>query len=271
VGNTFITAHNASKTLAAQTSHAAALTSPKSTLAANTSIENIVDLQPILDSWATTHKGQNWAVVAKSITGPTFDAKINPDRSFESASIYKLFLTLPLFTQIPVEQQANINVVVPSGQKSIATCVDLMLRISNNECGQSIGYYLNWKKADATLKEAGFTHTEFNKSDNLKTTAGDTAAFLDALNDSMFNRKARETIMKSLYQQRYRDGIPAGCPGCVVANKTGQIDNVMHDAAIVQYKGGTYILVIFSENGTFKQISQLTGQIQQRIIDSTNR
>lgn len=266
--NGYTSVKSSGKTLAAKSTESKNIATVNP-ISQNASLENIVDLQPVIDAWVTEHPGQKWGIVAKSMTGPTFDAKSNPDRQFESASIYKLFLTLPLFLQIPVEQQGNINLSVNGVQKSIATCVDLMLRLSNNECGDSIGAYLNWKKADEALKRGGFTHTSFNQRDSLKTSAGDTANFLESLNGDMFTRNAKEVIMRSLREQRFRDGIPAGCPGCITANKTGQIDNVMHDAAIVQYKGGSYVLVIFSENGNFKQIAQLTGQIQQKILDTS--
>ncbi len=267
-GTTATVIRNNHRTFAAQTSQATAANKPKSPITANPDLENIIDLQPVLDEWNNEHKDQKWAVAVKSISGASFDARLNADQKFESASIYKLFLTLPLFNQIPVEQQDKINLDVTTGKKSIATCVDLMLRLSNNECGESLGSYLNWSKADKLLKQKGFTHTTFAK-DGIKTSAGDTAVFLEALNADMFTRTAKEAVMKSLYQQRYREGIPAGCPGCTVANKTGQINDVTHDAAIVQYRGGTYVLAIFSEHGTFKEISQLTGRIQQKILDST--
>lgn len=268
-GAAYTVIRNDTKAFAAQSPQSSTLAKETPKIQSTPGVDNIVDLQPVLDRWAAANPGQKWGVVAKSIDGPTFEARTNPDREFESASIYKLFLTLPLFMQIPVEQQGSINVTANDTQKSIATCVDLMLRLSNNECGVSIGYFVNWKKAEDALKRGGFNHTIFTQSNNLKTSAGDTAAFLAALNGDMFNRNAKETILRSLREQRYRDGIPAGCPGCIVANKTGQIDNVMHDAAIVQYKGGSYVLVIFSENGNFKQIAQLAGQIQQKILDTT--
>ena len=257
----YVTLRGTKQSYAANSSQSSQLNTVKQPLRSDQAADNIVNIQPILDEWVASHPGQKWGIVAKSLDGPTFEAKINPDRQFESASIYKLFLTLPLFLQIPVEQQGSVNVTVNGGQKSIASCVDLMLRLSNNECGEAIGYFINWKKADELLKRGGFNHTVFNQSDSLKTSPGDTATFLEILNDDMFNRNAKEVIMRSLREQRFRDGIPAGCPGCITANKTGQIDNVMHDAAIVQYKGGSYVLVIFSENGTFGQIAQLTGQI----------
>lgn len=265
----YVMQRDAVRSYASNSSQSAKNTTVKQPIAQNETLENIVDVQGVVDAWVAEHPGQKWGIVAKSLSGPSFDARNNADREFQSASIYKLFLTLPLFLQIPVEQQANITVPVNGSQKSIATCVDLMLRLSNNECGESIGRYLNWKKADDALKRGGFSHTVFTQTNNLKTSAGDTASFLESLNDDMFNRNARDTIMRSLREQRFRAGIPAGCPGCITANKTGQIDNVMHDAAIVQYKGGSYVLVIFSEKGTFGQIAQLTGQIQQKILDTT--
>jgi beta-lactamase class A len=268
-GNSVLSTRKNQQSFAAKTSQSTALNGTKSPIAANPDIENIIDVQSILDKWNKDHPGQKWAAVAKSVNGPSFEARLNPDQQFESASIYKLFLTEPLFSQIPVEQQAKINVSVNGSQKSIATCVDLMLRVSNNECGEALGNYISWAKAGDMLKKQGFSHTSFGKN-GIKTSAGDTASFLGKLNSDMFTRTAKDTIMKSLYQQRYRDGIPAGCPGCIVANKTGQINDVVHDAALVQYKGGSYVLVIFSQNGSFKQIAQLTGQIQQEIIDSTN-
>lgn len=263
-------AHNDKKALAAETTQSAKVAKEQSKISANPALENIIDLQPILDNWSNEHKGQKWAVVAKSITGPSFDAELNPTKEFESASIYKLFLMQPLFQQIPVEQQGKINIDISTGQKSISTCVDLMIRLSNNECGEAVGKYVNWNKAGSTLKKSGFSHTKFTQ-DGIKTSAGDTAKFLEQLNGDMLTRTGKEAVMKSLYQQRWRDGIPAGCPGCIVANKTGQINGVTHDAALVQYKGGTYVLTVFSEGGSFKQIAQLTGQIQQKILDSTSR
>jgi hypothetical protein len=232
-------------------------------------VENIVDVQSVLDTWIAEHPGQEWAVSVKSLSGATFSASVNADKQFDSASIYKLLILLPLFNQVPVEHQKNITLNINGAPKSIATCVDLMLRVSNNECGEAVGHYVSWRKADAVLKSAGFTNTALNSSSGLKTSAADTAKFLEELQGDMFNRNARETILTSLKQQRWRQGIPAGCPGCVVANKTGSLNGVTHDAAIIDYSGGSYVLSIFSEGASFTQIAELTGRIQQQILDTT--
>jgi hypothetical protein len=49
---------------------------------------------------------------------------------------------------------------------------------------------------------------------------------------------------------------------CEVANKTGDLSNVRHDAAIINDNGSTYALVIMTNGASYAQIAQLTGQIQ---------
>ncbi len=263
----YATMRSSTKALAAQTEQPDSLHKIATPLLP-TKAQNIIDVQSVIDNWASAHPGQKWGIAAKSLSGPDFEASYNADKKFESASIYKLFLTLPLFQQIPAEHQKNITLTTNDTKKSLATCVDLMLRLSDNMCGEAVGDYLSWSKAQKTLNQAGFSHTTFSQ-DKLQTSASDTALFLQKLQGDLLTAPARDAVMRSLYEQRWRSGIPAGCPGCTVANKTGSIDSVTHDAAVVKYTGGSYVLVIFSDGGTFKQIAELTGQIQQKILDTT--
>ena len=268
-GFSYVFTQNNIRSLASAASQTETLDKANATPLPPVAAQNIVDLQPVLDAWVAENPNQQWGIMVKSLDGPTFNASAQADRQFKSASMYKLFLTLPLFEMVAAEHQKGVNVNVNGKQRSLATCVDLMLRVSNNECGDAIGQYVDWQKATSILQERGFKQTDFSKRSGLETSAGDTAAFLEQLHGDLFNRNAKDTIMTSLKQQRWRAGIPTGCPGCETANKTGTIDKVMHDAAIIEYNGGTYVLSIFSEGGSFKQIAQVTGQIQQRILDTT--
>ncbi len=256
------------KSLASQTSGPGKLAKVTQTPLAQSTAENIVDIQPVIDKWVSEHPDQNWGIVIKSLEGPSFNAAFNPDRQFGSASIYKLFLVKPLFDQIPLEHQQKITVSVNGQPRAISTCLDLMLRLSHNECGEAVGKYLNWSKAQQTLNKAGYASTEFKVSE-LSTTAADTARFLEQLNGDMLNRNAKENVLKSLREQRWREGIPAGCPGCTTATKTGSSNGFVHDVGIVRYQSGSYVLSIFSEDGSFKQIAELTGRIHQHILDTT--
>jgi beta-lactamase class A len=51
-----------------------------------------------------------------------------------------------------------------------------------------------------------------------------------------------------LARQEHRDGIPAGLPaGTYVANKTGWVDGVTHDVALVRPDGRpAYVLVVLT-------------------------
>lgn len=232
--------------------------------------ENIVNLQTVLDEWQVTHKNERWAVVAKSMSGPIFDARLNSKQQFESASIYKLFLTLPLYEKLPLDKQKTTDLYVAGKTESVAECVDVMLRLSNNECGEALGAYVGWNNINKSLKSNKFNNTNFGNN-SIKTSALDTANFLERLSESdMLPNSDRDFILSALAKQKWRDGIPAGCPGCKVANKTGQLNDINHDAGIIRYNGGSYILVIFSEHGSSKEIAELTGKIQQKILDTSN-
>lgn len=225
----------------------------------------IVDLQPIIDNWAQQNPKQQWGIVAKSLSGAEFQAQLNADKSFRSASVYKLFLLQPLFTRYSLAQQQTTSVNLGETNRSMAACVDLMLRISDNPCGEAVAGKLGWTKVTRELKTAGYTNTDFSRGDTPVTSAGDTALFLERLNGGILDEQSKAVVMKSLLQQKWNKGIPAGCSGCTVANKTGTLGSIMNDAAIIQYPGGSYVLVVMSEGGSFKQIAELTKQIQTAI------
>jgi beta-lactamase class A len=56
-------------------------------------------------------------------------------------------------------------------------------------------------------------------------------------------------MLEILHDQEYSDGIPAGLPSeARVANKTGEISTVMHDAGVVFLPArDPYVVVILSE------------------------
>jgi beta-lactamase class A len=83
-------------------------------------------------------------------------------------------------------------------------------------------------------------------------------------------RPAEMTLI--LEKQKFRGGIPADCPRIGVANKTGSISGMEHDAAIVFPPGRKpYILVVLTrglkslEEGE-KLISRLSRLIYGRVL-----
>lgn len=89
--------------------------------------------------------------------------------------------------------------------------------------------------------------------DNL-ITAADLARVLVALAEgALAGPEASADCERTLRAQTYRDGIPAGLPaGLVIANKTGWVDGVNHDVALVRTADGppVALAVLVSVPGT---------------------
>lgn len=75
-------------------------------------------------------------------------------------------------------------------------------------------------------------------TDNL-VTADDLSRLMVALAEGrLAGASATDACERTLLRQTYRDGIPAGLPGgVVVGNKTGWIDGVNHDVALIRASG----------------------------------
>ncbi len=217
-------------------------------------------LEPAVRDWITSQKNSEWSVVIQDLDNPNNRLAINSDKQYYTASLYKLLITLPLVQKVPFEQWQTQKLKDGS---TYAKCTHLMLALSDNPCGEAIGYSVGWSKAEKSLRNAGLTRTALATSD-LKTTAADMTTFLEGLaHGKWFEQKARDSIMSSMAQGKYRSGIPAGCSGCQVYNKIGDLKGYLHDAAIVNDQSSNYVLVVLSKGGSYKQIADLT-----RIISS---
>lgn len=253
--------HEDSKVRASQSSRLEKLN--KATPSLSSTNENIIDVQFVLDRWTKERSGETWSVSARSIDGPKFQAQVSADKTYESVTAGQLLLTLPLFSQIPAEQHKGIQLA--SGKKMDA-CVNLMIRLGDTDCGNQIASYIDFRKVDALLQKHGIRKTTFTGV-KARTTADDMTAFMVAVQGGAFQKNAQDVVIKSLREQRIRSGIPAACPGCVVANEASESSSI-HDVAIIQYNGGSYVLSIFTKDGSLADIAELSGRIQQKIIDT---
>ena len=109
-----------------------------------------------------------------------------------------------------------------------------------------------------------------------RATAGGMLQTMIAMAESdHFTPQSRQKMMAILRQQHYTEMIPAGIPkdaGAIIANKTGSISTVEHDAAIIDLPNGRrFALVIFTrdfpgEKGR-NQAKQTATKISRLIYD----
>jgi beta-lactamase class A len=81
---------------------------------------------------------------------------------------------------------------------------------------------------------------------NTTTARGLGAVMAGVMESELFTEESRAEMLEILSRQHFTDGIPAGVPeGVRVANKTGWITGINHDAAIVFPEGAPpYVLVV---------------------------
>ena len=77
-------------------------------------------------------------------------------------------------------------------------------------------------------------------------------------------------MLALLKAQHVTTKIPAGVPsGVQTANKTGELSDVENDDAIVFAPFGTYVLVILTENGSIRNIRNLSSIIYTAMEQAT--
>lgn len=200
------------------------------------------------------NSAQKWGVAVFDLDSNQWLTQINADAQMDSASTYKLFMTYALAKTKPIDQWGSVTV---EGH-NLKECVDLMLRISDNPCGEAVGRYVGWSTGNKLLHSFGYPSTKLNAIPSPLTTAIDTAQFMvDFYQDKLFDAATKSFVTSSLQNQKYRSGIPAGCSGCTVLNKTGNSSAVAHDVAIVKDGRHQYVVSIMSEGGSYQKIANI--------------
>lgn len=227
------------------------------------------ELQSILNSWANNKQNQDWSIVVKTFGYDKRYAAIRGDSWYVPASLYKLLLTYPLFQKYDMNNLEAQKITVGKEQKSIKICIEAMLKWSDNDCGEALGKYLGWYRADSALQSIGLKQTQLNRKDAMFSNANDVNKFLENLYEgNSFSADERAFILSNMQNGTWRKGIPSGCEDCTVTNKTGDLPNVRHDAAIVNYKGGAYAITIMTSGASYSDIADIAGQIHSHIAST---
>jgi len=221
------------------------------------------ELKNLIADWVTKQpQPTEWGVAVQGLVNTNISTSFQGEKSFQTASIYKLYMIYALSRLVPQSQWSR---TLPGDHRTIDTCVSAMLMRSDNPCGMAMGNWLGWVKAEQLIKKAGYNHTVIDEVP-LGSTALDTNKFMtDLYNGVTFGPALRDRMINDMKKSIFRTGIVAGCPGCSVANKTGNLKGYNHDSAIIEVDGRTFTLTIMSKGGSFAEIASLTRLIQQYI------
>jgi beta-lactamase class A len=143
---------------------------------------------------------------------------------------------------VAVQELARL-MIVRSSNLATNLLIDLLDPVRINERSRALG-------ADSIEVRRGVEDQKaFDAGIINSTTARDLAVLLRVLADgTSATRASTEIMLEILSAQEFRAGIPAGVPtGTRVANKTGTITGIHHDAAIVfPMARAPYVLVILT-------------------------
>lgn len=212
---------------------------------------------------ATFPNNQQWSVFAYDLNTEKL-VNINEDASHDAASLYKLFLLESLEANVPYKKWAK-TYIGQKNKKSVERCVESMLQVVDDPCGEDLAQLLGWDNINEFNKKAGYGGTKLDSTKGRKTTAKDTGELMLKLKRGhILSDSARRYIFDALYQQTYSKGIPVGCEACRAASKFGELSAASHNAAVVTHGPSSYVLVVMSEGGSSDQIAQLAKIVDER-------
>ena len=202
-----------------------------------------------------------WSVYAKELTSKSDIASVNADAKMQSASVIKLFIMATAY-----DEMAKGN-MVPT---EVSSDIKLMITQSDNDATNRMIDRLGFDKINSYIKSNGYSNTVLSRKMLASTANGDNyTSSKDAAKilENIYNHKcvsyeASEQMMTYLKAQERTGKIPAGVPsGVQTANKTGELDTVENDAAIVFKDNTPYVLVVMSSG-----LSD-TAKARQNIVD----
>jgi beta-lactamase class A len=217
-------------------------------------------LQAIVNTFAAGQE-TNFGIIAKDLkTGEI--ATLNPDRSEESASLYKLFVAQQIFSKIDSGALSYTQAAGGGTGANINDCLTIMINISDNGCGLALGDIVGWGASNPALKAAGYTGTDLATPQ--QTNPRDVARLMESIYRGSLNSPASNAHFLSLLKdQRVNNRLPLGLPSStVIAHKTGDLDGFIHDAGIVYGPKTDYLVVMMGSPTTnYSQFVDLSAKL----------
>lgn len=189
-------------------------------------------------------------------------AAVNADRSFTSASLYKLFVAEAVLEQVD-QGRVELTDTVPGLGLSVDEALRQMISWSRNAPGAALGQWLGWEEIESAAWAQGFTSTTFDPDNGIDgvvemaTTPADVAHFLHALNQGqMLEPSSTEVLLDYLADQHLDYALPQGLsPQVEFEHKTGLLEDVSHDVGILRLAGEDHVVAVLTDGWSRPQDS----------------
>jgi beta-lactamase class A len=223
-----------------------------------TSQEGLADLKNELTKMISGYTG-TWSVYVKSLDRNEY-LEINNVQQY-SASLIKLYCGATIYDLIDKGELEETETIDNLMQAMISVSDNDAFNLLVMQCDREYNSHVNGRSviqnyidengyADTTITSilVPSKYTAPSSPGRNYTTVVDCGLLLENIyKKQCVSKEASEKFLELLLNQTHINKIPAGLPeGVVCANKTGDTDEVQHDAAIVYAPSGVYILCVMS-------------------------
>lgn len=221
------------------------------------------DIQKIIDAYPDVTIGASYIDL-------TSGQKLNfgSDQPFVGASTTKLITAIDFLHKVESGQE-SLNETM--GDYTAGWQLQQMIQESNNDSWSYIDSELG---ADQLTQYAASIGVDFQYNGNY-ISAPSMALLLQKLyNGELLNKSDTNLLLSYMQNTNNEELIPAALPsGATVHHKYGEIDNGVHDVAIVQENGKSFILVIYTNDNdgvNYNLQKDIIHQITITIINDIN-
>lgn len=208
--------------------------------------KEVIDLQPVLDSWATMFtRSVDVGVVIIDLDEDKVVGKLNPDEVFLTASLYKLFPVYEGYRRVENGEWSFSD--ASYGGYTVGECLDLAIRQSHSGCAENLVAKIGAANLNSIVQS--YYGLENTNATELVSTAADIAEMMRIYyNHKDLSDESYAKILDSMLNQGsdpdgndYRGGLPKGFTrGTKVYNKVGWDWNgaywvVYDDASILEF------------------------------------
>ncbi len=199
----------------------------------------------------------HYTLSLREIGGGNAQVGLDDTMRIEPASVIKLFWAWATLREVDAGRLSLASQIQPGF--TWATCLDLMIKVSDNTCAGWIREGLGNANLNQLLSAEGYLNTQIVLDGNglyktKFTTAADTSLLLLRIETGIALSPASTTYFHNLLKEQvFRSRITAGVQrGFTVENKGGELwipgGWTESDAAIIRGPISTYVLVIYGRN-----------------------
>lgn len=246
-------------------------------------------LTQVLENEVKTHNKTSGIIIKNLKYNDSYS--YNKDRTFETASLYKVWIMATAYQLIGkgqlkendiLEQKIEVlntkfRIASESAEKkdgtltqSVGETLEKMITLSDNYSALLLSERVRLARVATFLKTYGFKKSKVGTDGSTPvTTAGDMALFFEKLyQGKLANTENTQKMLSLLKKQQLNNKIPHYLPDTIeVAHKTGELAPLAHDAGIVYLPKKEYIIVVLSENNNRKEAEENIAQISKIAYD----